>query len=131
MNLIITGIINFLPIAFVGLLKKKPTKKIEQLPEVPQSPTVVNQTVDQLEQEFTLQIPTNVKEPSSSFGYAYTGKGYITQETFWFHSCVMLNCINTVRNFLKIYKKKLKFAKRWPFVYLISKLLESSEIIRL
>ncbi|CAO3658004.1 unnamed protein product [Rhizopus stolonifer] len=81
---------------FVGLLKKKPTKNIEQLPEVPQSPTVVNQTVDQLEQEFTSQIPTNVKEPSSSFGYVYTGKGYITQETFWFHSCVMLNCINTV-----------------------------------
>ncbi|KAI9279632.1 hypothetical protein BY458DRAFT_553750 [Sporodiniella umbellata] len=81
---------------FVGLLKKKPTKKIEQLPEVPPSPTVINQSVDQLEQEFTSQIPANVKEPTSSFGYAYTGKGYITQETFWFHSCVMLNCVNTV-----------------------------------
>ncbi|KAG1381717.1 hypothetical protein G6F61_002916 [Rhizopus arrhizus] len=71
-------------------------EKIESAPDLPSSPTVITHTVDQLEQELSSQIPANIKEPTSTFGYVYTGKGYITQETFWFHSCIMLNCINTV-----------------------------------
>lgn len=73
-------------------------EKIESALDLPSSPTVITHTVDQLEQELSSQIPTNIKEPTSTFGYVYTGKGYITQETFWFHSCIMLNCINTVQN---------------------------------
>lgn len=38
---------------------------------------------------------TGIKPPSS-FGHAYTGRGFITQDTFWFYSCVLLTCINTV-----------------------------------
>ncbi|CEG62748.1 hypothetical protein RMATCC62417_00026 [Rhizopus microsporus] len=82
--------------AFVGLLKKKPKKAIEQIPELPMSPTTPNPSVDQLEQELNAQLPTTVKEPVSTFGYSYTGKGFITQETFWFYSCMMMNCVNTV-----------------------------------
>ncbi|CEI87900.1 hypothetical protein RMCBS344292_02305 [Rhizopus microsporus] len=60
------------------------------------SPTAPNPSVDQLEQELNAQLPTTVKEPVSTFGYSYTGKGFITQETFWFYSCMMMNCVNTV-----------------------------------
>ncbi|KAG1312791.1 hypothetical protein G6F64_002745 [Rhizopus arrhizus] len=82
--------------SFIGLLKKKPSKKVDSLPELPLSPTTANHSTDQLEQELSSQLPINIKEPSSTFGYSYTGKGYITQDTFWFYSCIVLNCVNTV-----------------------------------
>lgn len=87
-------------VAFIGLLKKKPSNdhsgSKDLLLETPASPTVANNPVDSLEQEFNSQLPSAIKEPSSSYGYSYTGRGFITQETFWFYSCVLMNCVNTV-----------------------------------
>ncbi|KAI7900458.1 uncharacterized protein BX663DRAFT_517696 [Cokeromyces recurvatus] len=84
--------------SFVGLLKKKPlhdpTDHKES--ETSSSPISANSPVDTLEQDFNSQLPSSVKEPLSNYGYAYTGCGYITQEAFWFYSCVMMNCVNTV-----------------------------------
>jgi hypothetical protein len=65
---------------------------------MPASPTVASNPVDGLEQEFTAQLPSVVKDPSSNYGYSYTGRGFITQETFWFYSCVLMTCVNTVRH---------------------------------
>lgn len=40
---------------------------------------------------------TEVQElPLSSFGHSYTGRAFLTQETFWFYSCMMMTCVNTV-----------------------------------
>lgn len=85
-------------VAFIGLLKKKPLHDPNEPKdlETPASPTVANNPVDSLEQEFSSQLPSAIKEPSSSYGYSYTGRGFITQETFWFYSCVLMNCVNTV-----------------------------------
>ncbi|KAL9548325.1 hypothetical protein MBANPS3_005731 [Mucor bainieri] len=83
---------------FIGLLKKKPLHDPNEPKdlETPASPTVANNPVDALEQEFSSQLPAAIKEPASSYGYSYTGRGFITQETFWFYSCVLMNCVNTV-----------------------------------
>ncbi|CEP12823.1 hypothetical protein [Parasitella parasitica] len=84
---------------FIGLLKKKPLtdQNGQKDLETPTSPTITNNTVvDSSEQEFNSQLPSAIKEPSSSYGYSYTGRGFITQETFWFYSCVLMNCVNTV-----------------------------------
>ncbi|KAG2205633.1 hypothetical protein INT46_003460 [Mucor plumbeus] len=85
---------------FIGLLKKKPSNDLggskDLLLETPASPTVASNPVDSLELEFNSQLPSAIKEPSSSYGYSYTGRGFITQETFWFYSCVLMNCVNTV-----------------------------------
>lgn len=90
-------------VAFIGLLKKKPlhglteSKESSSPPEeVPPSPTLATNPVNQLEQEFMSQLPNTVKDPSSNYGYSYTGRGFITQETFWFYSCVLMTCVNTV-----------------------------------
>lgn len=85
-------------VAFIGSLKKKPLHDPNEPKDIetPASPTVANNPVDTLEQEFNSQLPTAIKEPSSSYGYSYTGRGFITQETFWFYSCVLMNCVNTV-----------------------------------
>ena len=69
--------------------------------EAPASPTVANNPVDHLEQEFIAQLPSVIQDPSSKYGYAYTGRGFITQETFWFYSCVMMTCVNTVSSVKK------------------------------
>ncbi|KAI9487540.1 MAG: hypothetical protein EXX96DRAFT_535688 [Benjaminiella poitrasii] len=84
--------------SFIGLLKKRPLHDPNDFkePETPSSPILMNNPVDTLEQEFNGQLPSIVNEPTSSYGYAYTGRGFITQETFWFYSCVMMNCVNTV-----------------------------------
>ncbi|KAI8646412.1 hypothetical protein BD408DRAFT_380453 [Parasitella parasitica] len=84
---------------FIGLLKKKPLIDLnsQKDTETPTSPTTINNAaVDSSEQEFNNQLPSVIKEPSSSYGYSYTGRGFITQETFWFYSCVLMNCVNTV-----------------------------------
>jgi hypothetical protein len=86
-------------IAFIGLLKKKPLAEpveFKEPAEMPQSPTTATAPVDTLEQEFNAQLPNTVKDPSSTYGYSYTGRGFITQETFWFYSCVIMTCVNTV-----------------------------------
>lgn len=80
-------------------MKKKPlhdtTHELSD-PETPSSPTVSSNQTDALETEFVAQLPTTVKDPSSNYGYSYTGRGFITQETFWFYSCVLMTCVNTV-----------------------------------
>ncbi|GAA5803830.1 hypothetical protein EDC94DRAFT_536683 [Helicostylum pulchrum] len=84
--------------AFIGLLKKKPLHDTHEIsePEVPPSPTVASNQTDNLEHEFVSQLTSTVKDPSSNYGYSYTGRGFITQETFWFYSCVLMTCVNTV-----------------------------------
>jgi hypothetical protein len=79
------------------LLKKKPLNDPSEKKEleVPSSPILVG--TESLDPEFNSQLSAVVKDPSSHFGYAYTGRGYITQETFWFYSCVMMTCVNTVK----------------------------------
>ncbi|KAI9027345.1 hypothetical protein CLU79DRAFT_833263 [Phycomyces nitens] len=88
--------------AFTGLLKKKPapiseesvnTKELES----PPSPS----PIEPLEQEFNAHLTDSVKKPNSDFGFAYTGRAFITQETFWFYSCVLMTCVNTVAVRLK------------------------------
>ncbi|KAI7873220.1 uncharacterized protein EV154DRAFT_528530 [Mucor mucedo] len=93
--------------AFIGLLKKKPLDERGDLkdPEMPASPTVANTPIDNLEQEFNSQLPSAVEGPSSTYGYSYTGRGFITQETFWFYSCVLMTCVNTVAIRLRDIKK--------------------------
>lgn len=83
---------------FVGLLKKKPLNEAsnDDDNEAPASPTLSNQSVDVMEQELRLQLPDTIKEPTSNFGYGYTGRGFVTQDTFWFYSCVLMHCVNTV-----------------------------------
>ncbi|OBZ89021.1 putative PH domain-containing protein C19A8.02 [Choanephora cucurbitarum] len=85
---------------FIGSLKKKPMheKSVEtnREIEVPSSPTVANTTIDSFEQELNSQLTSALKDPSSNHGYSYTGRGFITQETFWFYSCVLMTCVNTV-----------------------------------
>lgn len=85
-------------VAFIGLLKKKPLHSPPELKEIeiPTSPTVANTPMESLESELSAQLPSTVKDPSSNYGYAYTGRGFITQETFWFYSCVLMTCVNTV-----------------------------------
>ncbi|KAG0174817.1 SNF1-interacting protein [Apophysomyces sp. BC1021] len=38
-------------------------------------------------------------------GYSYTGRAFVTQSTFWFYSCIMITCINTVAIRLKDIKE--------------------------
>jgi hypothetical protein len=54
-----------------------------------------------MEQELQHQLMQNVKPPTSDFGYSYTGRAFVTQETFWLYSCVMMTCVNTVAVRLK------------------------------
>ncbi|KAI8053664.1 uncharacterized protein B0P05DRAFT_561481 [Gilbertella persicaria] len=85
--------------AFVGLLKKEPLNEPmmePKEPELPASPTVTSSPVDILEQELNAQLSSTIREPSSKHGYSYTGRGFITQETFWFYSCILMTCVNTV-----------------------------------
>lgn len=86
-------------IAFIGLLKKKPSNETvspNEPVEMPLSPTSATSPVDTLEQEFNVKLASDAKDPSSTYGYSYTGRGFITQETFWFYSCVLMTCVNTV-----------------------------------
>ncbi|KAG0170006.1 SNF1-interacting protein [Apophysomyces sp. BC1015] len=88
--------------AFIGLLKKKPLQDNvdPKAPEIPASPSTTS-PVDTLEQEFSAHLADSVKAAKSEFGYSYTGRGFITQETFWFYSCVLMTCVNTVAIRLK------------------------------
>ncbi|KAI7897495.1 uncharacterized protein BX663DRAFT_481716 [Cokeromyces recurvatus] len=38
---------------------------------------------------------TDIESPSK-YGYAYVGYGFITEDAFWFYSCILTTCINSV-----------------------------------
>lgn len=80
-------------IAFIGSLKKKPTTQEDE--KVP-SPTTPTTSADASEQELRAQLAGPAAPPTSEFGYAYTGRVFVTQDTFWFYSCVLMTCVNTV-----------------------------------
>lgn len=42
------------------------------------------------------KLSLEVRDPASIYGYAYTGHGFVTQETFWFYSCILMHCVNTI-----------------------------------
>ncbi|GAN01488.1 transcription factor [Mucor ambiguus] len=56
---------------------------------------------DMYDKELEHHLAQTGLKPPSDFGYAYTGRGFITQTTFWFYSCVLLTCINSVAVRLK------------------------------
>ena len=51
---------------------------------------------DLYEKELVEQLSKDEWNPPSEFGYAYTGRCFITQDTFWFYSSVLMSSINTV-----------------------------------
>ncbi|SAL98337.1 hypothetical protein [Absidia glauca] len=93
--------------AFICSLKKPPNastkdkaKEDEEL-DWPTSPIGSGSPLEQMEQDLLHQLTQNVKPPTSDFGYSYTGRAFVTQETFWLYSCVMMTCVNTVAVRLK------------------------------
>ncbi|KAL0086490.1 hypothetical protein J3Q64DRAFT_1639096 [Phycomyces blakesleeanus] len=72
---------------FVCSLRKKPTESDFKSPTSPTSP-VVNSLLS--------QITTAYQSSSSELGFAYTGRAFVTQETFWFYSTILMTCIHTV-----------------------------------
>ncbi|KAL0094082.1 hypothetical protein F4703DRAFT_1924803 [Phycomyces blakesleeanus] len=88
--------------AFTGLLKKKPSALPEEPADIKELECPISPLpMDSLEQEFNTHLTDSVKKPTSDFGFAYTGRAFITQETFWFYSCVLMTCVNTVAVRLK------------------------------
>ncbi|KAI8332635.1 hypothetical protein BC941DRAFT_474061 [Chlamydoabsidia padenii] len=95
--------------AFICSLKKPPnssnrdknTSKEEDDLNWPTSPIGSGSPLEQMEQELQHQLTQNVKPPTSEFGYSYTGRAFVTQETFWLYSCVMMTCVHTVAVRLK------------------------------
>lgn len=59
--------------------------------EIVSSPTAV----DTFDQELKKQLEGSLQNPISKFGYSYTGRAFITQETFWYYSCILMNCVHT------------------------------------
>lgn len=57
--------------------------------------------VDVYEKQLLHQLTQTGLKPPSDFGYAYAGRGFITQTTFWFYSCVLMTCINSIAVRLK------------------------------
>ncbi|KAF7724746.1 SNF1-interacting protein [Apophysomyces ossiformis] len=45
------------------------------------------------------------EKPVFSLGYGYPGQVFVTQHTFWFYSCVLISCINSVAIRLKDIKE--------------------------
>ncbi|KAI9494450.1 hypothetical protein BDB00DRAFT_818072 [Zychaea mexicana] len=84
--------------AFIGALKKKPVdeEQGDSSNDDVASPVTPTGFVDPLEQELSAQLSGSVQRPQSAFGYSYTGRAFITQETFWYYSCVLMSCVNTV-----------------------------------
>ncbi|KAI9301593.1 hypothetical protein BJ944DRAFT_252193 [Cunninghamella echinulata] len=90
--------------AFICSLKKIPNKnsndtsilKDDDNIDWPTSPIGNGGPLEQIEQELQTQLNQSVKPPTSQFGYSYTGRAFITQEAFWFYSCVVMSCVNTV-----------------------------------
>ncbi|KAL9545535.1 hypothetical protein MBANPS3_007111 [Mucor bainieri] len=63
--------------------------------------TTSSPSADMYEKELEHRLTQTGLKPPSDFGYAYTGRGFITQTTFWFYSCVLMTCINSVAVRLK------------------------------
>lgn len=97
----------FVHLAFICSLKKPPNTspkdKIKEDDDLdwPTSPIGSGSLLEQMEQELQHQLIQNVQPPTSDFGYSYTGRAFVTQETFWLYSCVMMTCVNTVAVRLK------------------------------
>lgn len=90
--------------AFICSLKKKPAQTFsseepddqsDSQPSLsPTTPTV--NTFANLDQDLSEHLAGPIQSPASDFGYSYTGRAFVTQETFWFYSCVLMTCVNTV-----------------------------------
>ncbi|KAL0140742.1 hypothetical protein V8B55DRAFT_1510080 [Mucor lusitanicus] len=78
---------------FVCCLRKQPA--------VTQYDTDMEPSADIYEKELEHHLTKTGLKPPSDFGYAYSGRGFITQTTFWFYSCVLMTCINSVAVKLK------------------------------
>ncbi|CAO3599851.1 unnamed protein product [Absidia cylindrospora] len=95
--------------AFICSLKKPPnasnkdmnTSKEDDDIDWPTSPIGSGSPLEQMEQNLQLELTQNVKPPTSEFGYSYTGRAFVTQETFWLYSCVLMTCVHTVAVRLK------------------------------
>lgn len=72
----------------------KPTAPIQYNAK---EPTPSKPSLDsQISEDGGNEAKENEIKPPSKFGFAYTGRGFITQDTFWFYSCVLMSCINSV-----------------------------------
>lgn len=79
-------------------MRSKPTASGEgSIKEIESSKSALNSNSAELyERELVNQLSHSGLKPLSDFGYAYAGRVFITQETFWFYSSVLMSCINTV-----------------------------------
>ncbi|KAI8890658.1 hypothetical protein K501DRAFT_236218 [Backusella circina FSU 941] len=83
--------------AFVCCLRQKPQSPTLTAKDIELSKSVSNTPiVDLYENELVHELTQKGLESPSQYGYAYTGRGFITQESFWFYSCVLMTCINSV-----------------------------------
>lgn len=84
---------------FGGCLRKKPTRETPTTQEIASAKSSLNWPgADAYENQLVNQLSNAVLDSPSAFGYAYTGRGFITQDTLWFYSCILMSCINTVSN---------------------------------
>ncbi|KAI7892149.1 uncharacterized protein EV154DRAFT_419104 [Mucor mucedo] len=88
---------------FVGCLRKMPTgSEAPNMKEIELSKSSLHSPDAELyEVELVKQLKQTGLTPPTRHGYAYSGRGFITQDTFWFYSCVLMTCINTVAIRLK------------------------------
>lgn len=81
--------------------RSKPTDIKTIAKDVESSKSSLNSvSADLYESELVNQLCQTGLTPTSDFGYSYTGRAFITQDTFWFYSSVLMSCINTVSLFL-------------------------------
>jgi len=85
-------------VVFVCCLRKQPVVTQYDAEEVEAAKSA---GADIYDKELAHQLTQTGLKPPSDFGYAYTGRGFITQTTFWFYSCVLITCINSVAVRLK------------------------------
>lgn len=81
---------------FGGCLRKKPKHPVtrEDIASIKSSSAWTS--ADVFENQLIDQLVKVGVDPPSIYGYAYTGRGFVTQDTFWFYSCILMTCINTV-----------------------------------
>ncbi|KAI9025139.1 hypothetical protein CLU79DRAFT_833800 [Phycomyces nitens] len=72
---------------FICSLRKKPTENDFKSSTSPTSPVM---------DSLLSQITTAYQSSSAELGFAYTGRAFITQDTFWFYSTMLMTCIHTV-----------------------------------
>ncbi|KAI9246007.1 hypothetical protein EDC94DRAFT_529843 [Helicostylum pulchrum] len=87
---------------FGGCLRKKAARDTPTAQEIESAKSSLNWPgADAYENQLVSQLSKAGLDSPSSFGYAYTGRGFITQDTLWFYSCILMSCINTVAILLK------------------------------